>query len=154
MRKCKQGFIGLQVLVVTATVGVASLFAVPEYQSFEARHAVSEALTFAEELQRRLAQNFEATGRFPTSNKRASTMISSRVSVPEFIRDLRIQPDRTGHSVTIKVFLRDGIAENPTGEVQYVYIAGRRNPEDQGSIKWQCGAVGLVAKLMPEDCGS
>ena len=152
MKGWAQGFAGLQVLFVTAAIGIAALIAVPKYQSIEDRLAVSEALDYAGDLQRRLAQSFEVSGRFPTSNKHASTMISSRASVPGFIRDLRIQPDRTGQTVTIKVFLKDGVVKNLTGEKQFVYISGNRNLGDQSAIEWHCGAAGLGAELLPDEC--
>lgn len=152
MNRRKEGFIGLQVLLVTATIGIASLIAVPKYQAISEKSAVTEALTLAGDLQRKLAQRFVVTGRFPTTNKHASAMISSRVSKPDFIRDMRIQPDRTGQTVTIKVFLRDGVVENPTGEMQYIYIAGHKTSSDQNPIAWQCGSAGLGRELLPDDC--
>lgn len=152
VKRWKEGFIGLQVLLVTASIGIASLVAVPRYQAISEKSTVTEALTLAGDLQRKLAQRFVVTGKFPTSNKHASAMISSRVSEPDFIRYVRIQPDRTGQTVTIKVFLREGVVENPTGEMQYIYIAGNKTSSDQMPIEWQCGAAGLGPELLPDDC--
>lgn len=152
MKRWREGFIGLQVALMTATFGIASLVAIPRYQAYSEKAAVTEALTLAGNLQSKLAHRFMVTGRFPTTNKHASAMISSRIAMPEHIRDMRIQPDRTGQTVTIKVFLRDGVIANPTGVMQYIYIAGNKTSSDQNPIEWQCGAAGLGPDLLPDDC--
>lgn len=152
MNRWREGFIGLQVALLTATMGIASLVAIPQYRALSERVVVTEALTFAANVQDKLAHRVMVTGRFPTTNRHASSMISSRIALPEFIRDIRIQPDRTGETATIKVFLRDGAVKNPTGELQYIYIAGNRTSSDRGPIEWRCGAAGLGADLLPDDC--
>lgn len=152
MKRRKAGFIAVQALLVTATIGVASLIAVPRYQGISETAAVTEALALARDIQRRLAHRFEVTGTFPTSNKQAAAVIPSRVAMPEFIRDLRIQPDRSGTTVTIKVFLRDGVVDNPTGEKQQISIAGNKVTGAQVSAHWQCGSSGVPLELLPDDC--
>jgi type II secretory pathway pseudopilin PulG len=152
MKRRKQGTIGLPVLLVTATIGMVSLVAVPTYQLISERATVTEALTLAGDLQRKLAQNHLLTGSFPTSNKHASAMISSRLSKPDSIRDIRIQPDRTGQSVIITVMLRDGVVKSSTGQAQYIQITGRKTDSDQSSIAWQCVAAGIRPAVIPDNC--
>lgn len=152
MKMRTEGFIGLQVLIVTATIGIVSLVAIPTYKEMSQRAVVAEALTLAGELQGKLSRSFAVTGRFPTSNRHASAMISSRFSRPDFIRDLRIQPDRSGQTVAIKVFLRDGVVRNRSGKKQYVYILGNKAAGELAPIQWRCGATGLGPELLPDEC--
>jgi type II secretory pathway pseudopilin PulG len=152
MKRREKGFIGLQVLLVTATIGIASMVAVPKYQTFSERAAVAEALTLAGDLQRKLAQRFMVTGNFPTTNRHTSAIISPRLAKPDFIRDMSIRPDRTGQTVIIKVQLRDGVVKNPTGDMQYVQIAGTMSSTDHDSIEWHCSAAGVRPELLPDGC--
>lgn len=137
---------------MTVTIGIASLLAVPAYQAISEKATVAEAVTLAGDLQRKLARAYAVTGSFPTSNRHAAAMISSRFSKPDFVRDLQIQPDRTGQTVAIRVFLRDGAVKNRSGEKQYIYIVGNGSASVQRPIEWHCGAAGLSLELLPDDC--
>ena len=49
------------------------------------------------------------------------------MSEPEYVRELVVEPRAKERGVIVKVYLKDGVVENPAGGEQYVYIAGSVN---------------------------
>ena len=73
------------------------------------------------------------------------------LSPPEAVRDMIVEPGDKDH-VVVKVFLKEGIVENTTGEEQFIYIAGNKSTVYGATVEWSCGASGVDAELLPEHC--
>jgi len=146
------GFGGIQVLLIVAVIGVASLVAIPKYKAFANKAKITEAINLASESKRKIAETYMATNAFPRTASEANAMLTTTVSKPEFVRELKIEHNPAGEKVTIKVFLNDGVVENLTGEDQYIYIAGNKSRAASYLIDWQCGAKGLGSELLPDEC--
>lgn len=152
MKKREKGFGGLQVLLVALTIGVTTLVAVPKYQGMVNKAKVTEAINLASESKRKISQNYMVSGSFPRTVKETQAMYTSTLTRPEHVREMKIEHNRFGDSVTIKVFLNEGVVESNTSEDQYVYISGNRTQGGEYDIEWQCGGIGIGPEMLPEDC--
>jgi hypothetical protein len=64
-----------------------------------------------------------------------------------------VVPRHDNHDIVVKVYLKDGVVENKTGQEQFIYITGDK-PSGSGSsyMEWGCGASGVGAELLPDNC--
>ena len=152
MNHKESGFGGIQVLLVAATIGITSLVAVPKYQAMVTKTKLTEALTLIGESKRKSEQSYMVTGHFPKRASDANAMLTTTVSKPEYVREMKIEHDPSGKRVDIKVFFHDGVIENESGEDQFIYMTGRQSTGGQYSIEWRCGASGISLDLMPVEC--
>ena len=73
-------------------------------------------------------------------------------SCARFEDDLCVVEVGAGKGITVKVYLKEDVVENQTGEEQYIFIAGQRMSNNSGMLEWSCGASGVDTELLPEDC--
>lgn len=152
MKRKERGFGGIQILLVALTIGAAALVAMPKYKAATNKAKITEALNLAGESKRKIEQAYMVSGHFPKRSSEASAMLTTTLSRPEFVRDMKIEHDPSGKTVRIVVFLQEGIIENELGEEQYIFMSGRQTTGGMFSIVWECGASGFSAELMPEEC--
>ena len=152
MKLKEQGFGGIQVLLVAATIGAASLVAVPKYKAYVNKAKITEAMNLAGESKRKIEQSYMVSGHFPKRASDASAMLTTTLVKPEFVRNMQIDHDPSGKSVDIKVFIHEGVIENLDGEEQFIYYKGQQSLNANFGIEWRCGANGINLDLMPVDC--
>ncbi len=152
MKRVQKGFGGLQLLLVVAIIGTASLVAVPKYKAHTAKAKLTEAFNLASESKRKITQAYMVSNSLPKNRTEADAMLSNTVSRPEIVRDMKIEHAPSGDTVTIKVFINDGVIENPTGVEQFVFISGTTNHGGKYALEWTCGGEGLEREMLPEDC--
>lgn len=152
MNQPQRGFSGLQIVIGFAVIGIASMFAVPQYKAYVAKAKMTEAFRIAGESRRKLTEFHMVNGRFPRSVSEADSLRTTTSSPPEFVRDMVVEPHSSDHDVMVKVFLKDGVVDNPSGMEQFIYIAGDGTPGDQYAVTWSCGASGVDGDLLPENC--
>jgi Tfp pilus assembly protein PilE len=152
MKNANQGFGGLQMIVVIAVVIGATYTAVPKYKSFMSKARLTEAFNLAGESKRKIAEFYMTNGRFPGTLNEAEAMMTTTVSAPKFVRDMAVVPKTGNHEVMVKVFLQEGVAENPEGVEQYIFIAGDQAAASGYALEWTCGGHGVDASLLPEEC--
>jgi len=161
MRTQQNGFGGLQLLVVTATVAALTLVVKPEYGTPDMAEKVvvekvkvAEALNFAGESQRKIAQSYSDGHSLPRTANEALAMKPTMASKPEFVKDVKFQHDFAGETVMIMVYLNHGVVDNILGGEQYVYLAGIKSHDGDDRLEWQCGARNVDRALLPEECRS
>lgn len=161
MKTQQTGIGGLQLLVVVATIAAVSFVATPRNQaSLDAENLdvekarVVEALNFADESKYKIAQSFVDSKALPRTANEAYAMKPNMASKPDFVRDVKFQPDYAGETVMIMVYLDDGVVENLLGGDQYIYIAGIKSSQGDDKLEWQCGARNVDLALLPEHCRS
>lgn len=152
MKYKNRGFGGLQFVLVFAIIGAMATFAIPQYKSYVSKAKLTEAFKLAGESKRKLSEFYMLNGRFPQTESESQMMITTTVAPPEFVEEMVVDPNDERGDITIRVYLREGVVENETGEEQFVYIAGHSTPGDGYQITWSCGASGLGDDLLPEDC--
>ncbi len=79
-------------------------------------------------------------------------MKSVTLSPPEYVRGMTVEPNVLSHDIVVKVFLKDGVVDNSTGEEQYIYMAGDKSTGSGSAVQWTCGASGIAAELLPDGC--
>ena len=161
MRTLETGFGGIQVLLVAATFAALSFVVTPEYptpsydqQVRVEKTMIAEALDFAGESQRKIAQSFRDGNALPRTADEADAMKPNLILMPETVREVRIQHDYAGETVVIMAYLHPGVTDNILGGAQYVYVAGIRSDEGDGTLKWRCSARNVDLFLLPEECRS
>lgn len=152
MKHAYKGFGSLQLLLCVATMGFASLVAVPQYESFANHGRISDALAFASHSVQEISYYFMDSGHFPQDGADLSTLRTNERPMPGFVRELTIEPDESGEKIAIRIFMKDGIFENEFGVEQYVYLEGRRSPLADYEIHWRCGTSGIDLNFLPDSC--
>ncbi|MEJ8569235.1 pilin [Elongatibacter sediminis] len=153
MKNRNRGFGGLQFVLVFAIIGVAATFAVPEYKSYMTKAKLTEAFNLAGESKRKLSEFYMLNGRLPGTQNEAELMITSTVAPPEYVRDMVVKPADSKGRFTIRVYLKEGVIENPVaGEDQFIYVEAQAAGNGSYALTWSCGGGGLEPDLLPEDC--
>ena len=154
MKLKEKGFGGVQVLLVAATIGIVSLVAMPKYQASMNKAKITEALNLAAESKRKAEQSYMVSGHFPKRVSDAQALMTTTVTRPEFVRDMKIEHDPGGQRVKIFVYFNEGVIETESETLveQFVFMEGHLTPNAQYSIEWRCGSSGLNLDLLPADC--
>lgn len=152
MNKRQWGFGGLQLLMVIAVIGAISIIAVPKYNAFITKAKLTEAFNLAGESRKKLSEFYMTNSRFPADAGEAASMKTTTLAPPEYVDHMVVEPRSEDHDVIVKVFLKVDVVDNPSGAEQYVYVAGDRGAGSGFAVEWSCGAKGIDASLLPEDC--
>ncbi len=152
MNNHQHGFGGLQVIMVVAVIAAVSVIAVPKYNSFITKSKITEAFTIASESKRKLSEFYMVNSRFPQTAGEAEAMKTVTLSPPEYVRGMAVEPGYQSHDVAVMVYLKDGVVDNETGAEQFIYITGDKSTNSGFEIEWNCGASGIGAELLPENC--
>ena len=152
MKRNTKGFGGLQVLLAMATMGIASLVAVPQYESYSNRAKIMDVLEFADGSVQKASHFFIDHGSFPRTSQEAIQLNPDLIDVPGFISGVNIIPDESGKTVYIKIYLEEGVFDNEFRTEQYVYLEGSRSPGSEFTIRWRCGISGLNLSNLPDSC--
>ena len=152
MKFYQQGFGGLQLLMVVVVIGAISTIAVPKYEAYMTRAKLTEAFGLAGESKRKLSVYYMTNNGFPKNSRAAEALKTVSLSHPEIVDHMVVEPNSEDHDVIVKVFLKENMVENPTGDPQYVYIAGDQARGTATEIMWTCGARGVNPELLPDDC--
>ncbi len=152
MNKRARGFGRVQALLIAAALASTTLAAFPGYQTLTSKARVAEAVELADVSKRTMAQGYMVSGSFPRSEKESENLLAALPPGPDHVREIRIEHNRFGDSVTIKVFLEPGVINGVTGEDPYLYVSGFRTQGGTFVIEWRCGAIGISPELLPEHC--
>lgn len=150
---------GLHLLLAAAAIAAVSLVITPGHEAnadaeklMAGKAKVSEALSFAAESKRKIAESYRVSKSLPRTASEAYAMKPTEASKPEFVRGVKFQHDYAGETVMIMVLLDYGVVENILGGEQYLYFAGLKSDEGDGTLEWQCGARNVDLGLLPEEC--
>lgn len=152
MSRFQSGFGLIQGVIVVAIVVAIGMVAMPRYQVFVTKSQLTEALNIAHESRRKLEVYYMTNGRFPQNMREAEAMRTETLQAPEYVQDMQVFAPELDNDVVVKVFIKDGVAENLAGVVQYLYIAGNQTEGANGRVEWTCGAQGIDQNLLPDNC--
>jgi hypothetical protein len=98
---------------------------------------------------------YMTNNRFPKTSVEAQPMVTKSLTQPRFVDSVVVWPNHMDNDVMVKVYLKNGVVENPTGATeQFIYIAGNNSRNSGHQVVWSCGASGISAELLPDNCKS
>jgi Tfp pilus assembly protein PilE len=150
----QKGFGGMQMFMAVAIIGAVSVIAVPKYNAMMDKSKITEAFNIAGESKRKLSQYYMVNSRFPQNNAEAAALKTGTLSPPEHVRDMSVEAYTEAHDLVIKVYLKPGAVENTGYGDQYIYWGADETPGASSAIVWTCGAVGIGADMLPDNCQS
>jgi len=136
--KKQSGFTLIELMIVVAIIGILAAIAIPAYQDYTVRAKVSEGLSLAGGAKTAVAETYQSTGSWPTSNSGAGLASSASI---------------TGNNVSSV-----GVGNN--GVITITYSGAPINgntitltPSDAtGSITWACASSSIDDKYLPANC--
>jgi type IV pilus assembly protein PilA len=153
MKKMQQGFTLIELMIVVAIIGILAAIAIPAYQDYTIRSQVSEAAVLADGQKTALAEFFNNTGRFPTTQQSAGLETSTSI-VGKYVT----QVDGTGKPGEVTSFM-GGQANTKVTNSVLTYSAYASS--NQGSIVWNCKGTAsgtfktnILNKYLPQVCRS
>ena len=152
MKFHQKGFTGIQAVLALGVIVAISMVSIPTFNSFKTKAKIAEAMTIAVESKRKVSEFYTLNGRLPKSASESRSIETLTVSPPEYVQNMVVDTNDETHAVVIRVYLKEGVIDNPTGEDQFVYVAADYSVRSDGFVEWICGAIGLDSELMPEGC--
>lgn len=121
-----------------AAVGVLAAIAIPAYQDYQIRAAVSEALSQARVVQAAVSEHYAVTGRFPNLNE--AVALDPPAVVPP-AASITIEP---GTGIVVVTFVPGAMPEDGLLWLQ-------PEPTGDGGLAWRCGGS-IAPRHLPEAC--
>jgi len=150
---CKQlGYFSRQTALLLALFSLVLAFAVPKLNDFSDKGKVTEAYHLASESKLRLTEFYKLSARFPQSGVELKSVTSSVFNQPDFVSAVVVDHKDQEFDVVVRVFLKEDVVNNKTGEPQYIYMAGSKSAGL--GLDWSCGASGVDTNLLPRGCTS
>ena len=153
MHKKERGFTLIEIIIVVAIIGVLFAIALPQYQNYQTRSKVAEALVMGTSVQRALVSYYNDKGVWPVGNSDAGLPIKEDLS-STYIEYIEVR----GNEIPSCGIIKMQFSSNP--KLGLGALTGRplwMRPTvstDGGSIEWSC-AVGKFNKtknLVPKEC--
>jgi type II secretory pathway pseudopilin PulG len=154
MYRYQFGYFSRQTSLLLALFGLVLAFAIPKLNDFSDRNKVTEAYHLASESKLRLDEFYKLSARFPSSETEVKSVTTSMFRQPDFVSAIEVDHVDDEFDIVVRVFLKEDVFNNETGDIQYIYMAGNKSARPGLGLDWSCGASGLEDHLLPNDCSS
>lgn len=152
MNRHQLGYFSRRTALLLALFSLVLVFAVPKLNDFSDKGKVTEAYHLASESKLRLTEFYKLSARFPQSEVELNSVTSSVFNQPDFVSAVVVDHKDQEYDVVVRVFLKEDVVNNKTGEPQYIYMAGSKSAGL--GLDWSCGASGVDTNLLPRGCTS
>lgn len=145
--KNQKGFTLIELMIVVAIIAILAAIAISQYQDYVIRSQVSEGSSLADGTKTAVAEFYNNTGRFPTTNE------SAGLSLPTEIQGNYVSQLDAAGGVIAATF--SSALPQKANEAINGAILQFSPTTHGGSISWSCGDGGgtpLQPKWLPSVC--
>ena len=147
MNKKECGFSLIELMIVVAIMGILVAVALPQYQNYQVRSKVTEALVLAESVKRAMEVYYADHGEWPVDNANAGLPAMNDLS-STYIKKTQVKTD-CGH---FRMKFRN---DTGLGKLKKKWLWMKPTVStDGGSIKWSCAVSSFnrTKNLVPKEC--
>jgi len=148
MRKKERGFSLIELMIVVAIMGILVAIAMPQYQNYQIRSKVTEALVMGASVKVAVASYYSSKGEWPVSNAEAGLPEAVDLS-STYIRKIVVGGTDCGH---IKIRLQNDTALGNLAD-KWLWMRPTMSTSG-GSIEWSCAVESFnnTEHLVPKQC--
>ncbi|MDP6079976.1 MAG: pilin [Arenicellales bacterium] len=148
MNNKESGFSLIELMIVVAIIGILVAIALPQYQNYQIRSKVTEALVMASSIQRAVVSSYNSKGQWPLTNKEAGLPVEEELS-STYIKKISMKGTDCGH-FRIKFMKDKGLGELAKKWLWMKPLVST----DGGSIEWSCAVESFnnTKHLVPKEC--
>ncbi|GLQ93205.1 pilin [Dyella acidisoli] len=145
MKSVQKGFTLIELMIVVAIIAILAAIAIPAYQNYLIRAQVSEGAVLASASETALAEFYQNTGHFPTSNLSAGLPAAASVA-GKYVS----QVDAVTASGIIKATFGGGQVNSAISGEIIAFSAITKG----GTMSWSCASSNTTvpAKYLPTAC--
>ena len=160
MHKKENGFTLIELIIVVAIIGILFATALPQYQNYQVRAKVVEALVMADSVKTAIEVYHEEHGSWPFDNEEAGLPAPRHIS-SDYVHSVEIQSD--GLLACGIILLKFPGNKNPSHKDDPMglgALAGTtmffkpKKPDSGETIEWYCGILEFPRDqyLVPKEC--
>ena len=138
----QNGFTLIELMIVVAIIGILASIAIPAYLDYSIRSQVAQGINLAAGAKVAVAEVYQETGVFPTTNATAG------LTVPLTISGTYV----SGVAVTAAGVIQVTFGNDVNNKIFNAVLSVTPTP-NAGSMEWACsGDAALVDKWLPSAC--
>ncbi len=158
MNRKAEGFSLIELIIVVAIIGILVAIALPQYQNYQLRTKVVEALVMVERVKTAIEVYHQAHGRWPANNEEAGLPHPKDVS-SDYVQSTKIIAggDPACGIIALRLTGNRATSDDPMGlgvlAGTYMWFAPKE-PDSEETIEWYCGIPNLKKNqsLVPKEC--
>jgi type IV pilus assembly protein PilA len=141
--KNQKGFTLIELMIVVAIIAILAAIAISQYQDYVIRSQVSEGSSLADGMKTAVAEYYNNTGRFPSTNASAGLALPT-----EIVGNYVSQVDAAGGPIVATFSSTTRKANSKLEGLTLTF-----SPiTSAGSISWECDRGSLSEKWVPQIC--
>jgi len=150
--KKQQGFTLIELMIVVAIIGILAAIAIPAYQDYTIRAQVSEGLSLSSGAKAAVAEFFQDSGAYPTTNLEAGLATLPTAINGKYVSSVAVTAVGATGVITVLFGAADANVALSAGPAELTLTA--TGTPTGGSIVWDCaaGGGGMEPRWLPSAC--